>query len=104
MSDVTYRPLTNTSSAETFWGSRGSQPPRSISRIFLPDGARWRASVPPPAPEPMMITSYESTENPLVRDSCDLRSGPTAEHRPEGMKHSTMHYSRAVEEWAWPDD
>jgi len=20
------------------------------------------------------------------------------------MKHSTMHYSRAVEEWAWPDD
>ena len=24
----------------------------------LPDGARWRASVPPPAPLPMMITSY----------------------------------------------
>ena len=24
----------------------------------LPEGARWRASVPPPAPLPMMITSY----------------------------------------------
>jgi len=31
--------------------------PRSSRRIFLPDGARRCASVPPPAPLPMMITS-----------------------------------------------
>ena len=30
-----------------------------------PDGARWRASVPPPAPDPMMITSYASTGTPF---------------------------------------
>ena len=37
-----------------------SQSPRSRRRIRLPEGARWRASVPPPAPVPMMMTSYES--------------------------------------------
>ena len=46
------RPASTSSS-----GSRGSQSPRSSSRILLPDGARWRASVPPPAPVPTMITS-----------------------------------------------
>jgi hypothetical protein len=35
----------------------GGQYPRSSIRIRLPDGARWRASVPPPAPVPTMITS-----------------------------------------------
>ena len=43
--------------ADQFCGSRGSQSPRSSSRMRLPDGASWRASVPPPAPLPMMITS-----------------------------------------------
>ncbi len=37
--------------------SRGSQSPRSRIRIFLPDGASRCASVPPPAPLPMMMTS-----------------------------------------------
>src|SRR4051794_19647151 len=49
-----------TSAACQFCGSRGSQSPRSSSRMRLPDGARWRASVPPPAPVPTMITSYVS--------------------------------------------
>ncbi len=48
----------NWSTVDQFAGSRGSQSPRSSSRIRLPEGARWRASVPPPAPVPMMITSY----------------------------------------------
>ncbi len=43
--------------ASQFCGSRGSQSPRSSSRMRLPEGARWRASVPPPAPVPMMMTS-----------------------------------------------
>ena len=43
--------------ASQFSGSRVSQPPRSSSRIRLPDGARWRTSVPPPAPLPITITS-----------------------------------------------
>ena len=43
--------------ADQFSGSRGSQSPRSSSRMRLPEGARWRASVPPPAPVPMTMTS-----------------------------------------------
>ena len=43
--------------ADQFCGSRGSQSPRSSSRMRLPDGARWWTSVPPPAPLPMTITS-----------------------------------------------
>src|SRR5262249_20455408 len=39
---------------------------RASSRMRLPDGARWRASVPPPAPVPTMITSYVSMWPPLV--------------------------------------
>ncbi len=31
--------------------------PRSRIKILLPDGANWRANVPPPAPLPMIITS-----------------------------------------------
>ena len=46
-----------TSPADQFCGSRGSQSPRSSNRIRLPEGARCRASVPPPAPVPTMITS-----------------------------------------------
>ena len=43
--------------SDQFCGSRGSQSPRSSRRIRLPEGARCRASVPPPAPLPMMMTS-----------------------------------------------
>jgi hypothetical protein len=32
-------------------------PTRAGWSYSLPDGARWRASVPPPPPVPMMITS-----------------------------------------------
>src|SRR5262249_7360522 len=48
----------NTSSTSQFCCSRFSQSPRSSIRILLPDGARCRANVPPPAPLPIMITSY----------------------------------------------
>ena len=43
--------------ANQFCGSRGSQSPRSSSRIRLPVGASRCASVPPPAPLPITITS-----------------------------------------------
>jgi hypothetical protein len=52
-----YRPSTNTSAVLQFSGSRGSHPPRSSIKTFLPEGARCRASVPPPAPVPMTMTS-----------------------------------------------
>ena len=45
-------------SASQFSISRGSQSPRSSIRIRLPDGASRCARVPPPAPEPTMMTSY----------------------------------------------
>ena len=44
-------------SASQFCASRGSQSPRSRISTRLPDGARRWASVPPPAPDPTMITS-----------------------------------------------
>src|SRR5256885_11469990 len=69
---------TKTSCASQFDGSRGSQSPRSSSRIRLPDGARWRARVPPPAPVPTMITSYESIS--------ELRR-QLGEHDPPGSLH-----------------
>ena len=47
-------------SASQFSISRGSQSPRSRIRTRLPDGASRWASVPPPAPDPTMITSYSS--------------------------------------------
>jgi len=43
--------------ASQFSGSRGRWPPRSSSRTRLPDGASRCASVPPPAPLPMTMTS-----------------------------------------------
>ena len=52
-----YRLSTKTSAASQFCGSRGSQSPRSSSRIRLPDGASRAAREPPPAPVPMMMTS-----------------------------------------------
>ena len=62
-----------------FAGSRGSQPPRSSSRIRLPDGARWRASVPPPAPLPITMTSKWLIVPPTASASC---RGPRAAGRP----------------------
>ena len=44
-------------SASQFSISRGSQSPRSRIRTRLPDGASRCASVPPPAPDPTMMTS-----------------------------------------------
>src|SRR5262245_8909652 len=64
-----------TSAACQFCGSRGSQSPRSSSRMRLPDGARWRASVPPPAPVPMMITSWVSI-SPSSGGRADSRGSP----------------------------
>ena len=43
--------------ADQLPGSRGSQSPRSSSRIFLPEGASLCTSVPPPAPLPMTMRS-----------------------------------------------
>src|SRR5215470_3614066 len=48
----------NTSRTSQFSFSRGSQVPRSSSRTRLPVSASAWARVPPPAPVPMMITSY----------------------------------------------
>src|SRR5206468_2583189 len=78
VSSDTYRLSTKTSCASQFDGSRGSQSPRSSSRIRLPDGAKCRARVPPPAPVPTMMTSYESIS--------DLRR-QLGEHDPAGGLH-----------------
>src|ERR1043166_5709285 len=78
--------------ASQFCGSRGSQSPRSRSRIFLPEGARWRASVPPPAPVPMMITSYVSMCSPPARATPGLDDSENVPvvHRPDGVKHPAV--------------
>ena len=57
--------------ASQFCGSRGSQSPRSSSRIRLPDGARWRASVPPPAPradDDHVVVAHAVLRHPLGHD------------------------------------
>jgi hypothetical protein len=53
------RVQTGLGEASQFCGSRGSQSPRSSSRIRLPDDAMRCTIVPPPAPLPITITSYE---------------------------------------------
>src|SRR6478736_5259704 len=75
----TYRFSTKTSFESQFSGSRGSQSPRSRIRIRLPDGARCRASVPPPAPLPMMMTSYRPSLAMIPSRSsvlCAVSGGP----------------------------
>src|SRR6266536_1945435 len=47
-----------TARASQFSFSRGTKSPRSMSRILRPEGASRAASVPPPAPVPMMAMSY----------------------------------------------
>jgi hypothetical protein len=42
---------------DQLFGSRGSQSPRSSTRMRLPEDARRWTSVPPPAPLPMTMTS-----------------------------------------------
>lgn len=53
----TYRLFTKTSVASQFCFSRGSQGPRSKMSMLLPEGASLSASVPPPAPLPIIIMS-----------------------------------------------
>src|SRR5215469_4918059 len=55
-----------TSRLSQFSGSRGRYPPRSSSKTRLPDDASACASVPPPAPVPMMMTSYWFDEDILL--------------------------------------
>src|SRR4051794_8296141 len=62
VSGALYRLAPNTASLLQFCCSRGRKPPRSRIRMRLPDGARRWASVPPPAPLPMMMTSYWSCD------------------------------------------
>src|SRR5436305_13183601 len=64
---VRYRFCTNTALGLQFSASRGRCSPRSRIRIDLPDAASRWASVPPPAPEPMITTS-----------KCDKRQLPCA--------------------------
>ena len=52
-----YLPVTNTGLGSQLSISRGRKSPRSSSKFRLPEPARACASVPPPAPDPMMITS-----------------------------------------------
>jgi hypothetical protein len=53
-----------TAVASQFSISRGSQSPRSKINTRLPDEARRCVSVPPPAPDPTIITSYSSAMVP----------------------------------------
>ena len=53
-----YRFSMKTARASQFSFSRGTKSPRSRSRILRPEGASRAASVPPPAPVPMMAMSY----------------------------------------------
>src|SRR4029450_5402957 len=66
-----------TGSGSQFSGSRGRKSPRSRSRIFLPVGASVCARVPPPAPVPMMMTSYRSA---IVVPPLDPRGVRAVEH------------------------
>src|SRR3954447_26511051 len=54
---LAYRLSAQSACGSQFWISRGSQSPRSSSRIFLPVGARAQVTAPPPAPDPMTMTS-----------------------------------------------
>src|SRR6218665_1882041 len=60
MSSVLWRCLTKTSSRSQLCGSRGRNWPRSSTSTLAPDPASWKATPPPPTPEPMMTTSAGS--------------------------------------------
>src|SRR5262245_40990240 len=85
-----------TGSGSQFSDSRGRKSPRSSSRIFFPVGASVWASVPPPAPVPMMMTSYRSVivlppvDTGRVRTVQDLRRPGLAEVVPRPA-HEGVH-------------
>src|SRR5262245_23390430 len=71
-----------TSRLSQFSSSRLMKSPRSSRRIRRPLGASLYASVPPPAPVPMMITSNSSFISVLLSDEGD-RGRPGAGRAPE---------------------
>src|SRR3954447_7632097 len=79
---LAYRLSAQSACGSQFWISRGSQSPRSRSRIFLPVGARAQVTVPPPAPEPMTMTSACSVM--VVSDRCVSGDGQRCHPGPRG--------------------
>src|SRR5438093_10019110 len=82
-----YRPWMKTGSGSQFSDTRGRKFPRSSSRIFFPDRASVCASVPPPAPEPMMMTSYRSAMVVPPRPSDILLLGDLLRDDGERIRH-----------------